>query len=99
METEITVFYTVCNNLLKTMGFHDDFQTRMNTAEVMTVVLTAARFFGGNTRTAACFLSEHGYIPDMLSESRLNRRIHATDESLSHLCRYFQSGGGRRTHH
>ena len=81
METEITVFYTVCDNMLKTMNFRDDCQAGMNTAEVMTVVLTAARFFCGNIRTSAVFLSEHGYIPDMLSESRLNRRIHATDES------------------
>ena len=81
METEITVFYTVCDNMLKTMNFRDDCQARMNTAEVMTVVLTAARFFCGSIRTSAVFLSEHGYIPDMLSESRLNRRIHATDES------------------
>ena len=44
------------------------------------VVLTAARFFGGNFRKAACFLREHDYIPDMLSESRLNRRIHAIDD-------------------
>jgi hypothetical protein len=80
-ETEITVFYTACDNMLKTMNFRDDCQTRMNTAEVMTVVLTAARFFSGNTRSAACFFREHVYIPDMLSESRLNRRPHATDES------------------
>ncbi len=81
METGITMFYAVCDNMLKTTDFRDDCQAKMNTAEVMTVVLTAARFFCGSIRTSAVFLSEHGYIPDMLSESRLNRRIHATDES------------------
>ena len=54
METEITVSYTVCDNMLKTMNFRDDCQAGMNTAEVMTVVLTAARFFCGSIRTAAC---------------------------------------------
>ncbi|WP_369692220.1 IS982 family transposase [Desulfonema ishimotonii] len=41
----------------------------------MVVVLTAVAFFGGSFRTAACFLKEHGYLREILSESRLNRRI------------------------
>ena len=54
----------------------------MNNAEVMVVVLVAAAFFGGNFRIAANFLKEHGYIHKMLSESRLNRRIHAIDDDV-----------------
>ena len=53
METEITVFQTVCDNMLKTMSFRDDCQAGMNTAEVMTVVLTTARLLCGSTRAAA----------------------------------------------
>ena len=82
MQTEIIMFCVICDNLLKTMNIRDDIQVRMNTAEVMTVVLTAARFFCGNIRNAANFLGEHGYVPGMLGESRLNRRIHAIDESV-----------------
>ena len=77
MELQITTFYVLCCELLSALNIRKDIQTKMNNAEVMTVVLTAARFFGGNFRTAARFLEEHGYIPDMLSESRLNRRMHA----------------------
>jgi len=79
MELQITTFYVLCRELLSALNIREDHQMKMNSAEVMTVVLTAARFFGGNFRTAAQFLEEHGYIPDMLSESRLNRRIHALD--------------------
>lgn len=64
------------------MNINDDSQAKMNNAEVLTVVLTAARFFCGNIRNAAVFLREHGYVPDMPSESRLNRRIHAVDDSV-----------------
>jgi hypothetical protein len=82
MENEITAAYTLCDELLKAMNIREDIQAKMNTAEVMTVALTAARFFGGHIRNASDFLKEHGYIPDMLSESRLNRRIHAADGSV-----------------
>lgn len=80
MQIEVVTFYVLCHELLTALEFKDDRQVRMDTAEVMTVVLTAARFFSGNIRYAACFLKEHGYIPGMLSESRLNRRIHAVDD-------------------
>lgn len=82
MELQITTFYVLCCELLSALSIREDRQTKMNNAEVMTVVLTAARFFGGNFRTAAQFLEEHGYIPDMPSESRLNRRIHALDADI-----------------
>jgi hypothetical protein len=82
METEITIFYVICHNLLKAMGIEDGGQAKMNTAEVMTVVLTAARFFCGNIRNAPDFLGGHGHVPDMPGESRLNRRMHAVDESV-----------------
>ena len=64
------------------MNILEDPQIKMNNAEVITVVLTAARFFGGHIENAHNFLKEHGYITDMLSESRLNRRIHAIDDSV-----------------
>lgn len=82
MQTEIIMFYVISDNLLRAMNIKESSQAKMNTAEVMTVVLTAARFFCGNIRNAAVFLGGHGYVPDMLSESRLNRRIHAVDESV-----------------
>jgi hypothetical protein len=82
METEIIRFYVLSDDLLKAMGIREDIQVKMNNAEVITVVLTAACFFCGHIENARVFLKEHGYIPDMLSESRLNRRIHETDISV-----------------
>ncbi|MEM4168399.1 MAG: IS982 family transposase [Candidatus Caldarchaeum sp.] len=49
----------------------------MTTAEVMTVVLVAAAFYGGKWESARVYLKEHSFIPRMLSKSRLCRRIHA----------------------
>ena len=48
----------------------------------MTVVLVAATLFGGNQERSRCFLKAHGYIPAMVSKSRLNRRWHEVSEAV-----------------
>ena len=48
----------------------------MSDAEVMTTALVATLFFGANFQIARDFLQTHGYIPNMLSKSRFNRRLH-----------------------
>lgn len=59
METEIIIIYVLSDNLLKAMRIYEDVQTKMSNAEVMTVVLTAARFFGGHIKNAADFLRSY----------------------------------------
>ncbi|MCS7208179.1 MAG: IS982 family transposase [Fimbriimonadales bacterium] len=77
-QTEYTIFaYCLCDEVLKTLNHRDHPQARLTTAEVMTVVLVAAAFYGGNWEHARLYLWEHGFIPQMLSQSRLCRRIHA----------------------
>ena len=80
MELEITTYYCLCEELLTALNIKEDSQVKTNNAEVMTVLLTAANFFHGNIRNALIFLKEYGYTPDIISESRLNRRLHAIDD-------------------
>jgi hypothetical protein len=54
----------------------------MSNAEVMTVALSASLFFSGNYEKSREFLSEHGYIHNMLSKSRFNRRLLAIPETV-----------------
>lgn len=82
MEHEITTMFILCDELLTALHLQEDRQVHMNNAEVMLVCLTAARYFHGHLRNARGFLAEHGYICTMLSESRLNRRIHAIAENV-----------------
>ncbi|MCA1731947.1 MAG: IS982 family transposase [Actinobacteria bacterium] len=79
MDDTITTIYCSCDEFLKAIGHRDDPQVHLSTAEVMTVPLVAATFFGGNTDETRSFLSEYGYMPDMISKSRLNRRLHAIE--------------------
>lgn len=77
MQDTILTIYCLCDDVLKAMEHQDDPQARLSSAQIMTVPLVAARFFGGKVELARVFLCEHGYITQPLSKSRLNRRLHA----------------------
>lgn len=82
MQDSITTIYCLCDDLLKALNHRDDHQTRFSTAQVMTVPLVAATFYGGNQAVARNFLCSHGYFSSPLSASRFNRRLHAIDPSV-----------------
>lgn len=85
MDREITFFYCVVDDLFKAMHLKEDSQVHMNNAEIVTVALTAARFFGGNLEKSREFLREGKYILNMLSKSRLCRRLHAIPDEFWQL--------------
>ncbi len=84
MNDQIIAIYCLCDDYLKsieTSEFKRNDQ-KMSDAEVMTVMIIATRFFYGNIERARLLLKEYGYIPQMLSKSRLNRRIHAIADEI-----------------
>ena len=76
MDIQIVMVFYLCDKLLEALNHQQDPQTQMSDAEVMTTAIVAALFFGGNFTTACDFLKTHQYIPNMLSKSRFNRRLH-----------------------
>lgn len=97
MELQIIAFYFFADEVLKTSRIFDDPQAKMTNAEIITAVLTAARFFYGNQRRAADFLKTHRYIPNFLSEGHFNRRLHRIPTFIwqrlfSVLAEYFKQG-------
>jgi Transposase DDE domain len=82
MDLEITGYYCVCADFLKSVNYLDDPQCHLSTAEIMTAALTAAAFFSGCHETACKFLKEYRYIPKMISKGRFSRRLAAVPESV-----------------
>jgi len=82
MQDTITTIYCLCDDFLSAYGYQDDPQAEMSTAEVMTTLLVACAFYSGKVEISRLFLAQHGYIPHMLSKSRLNRRLHAIPEEV-----------------
>lgn len=76
MDTNIVAIYCLCDDLLKAFHHPADPQQQMSDAEVMTTAIVAALYFRGNFELARHLLSSPLYIPQMLSRSRFNRRLH-----------------------
>jgi hypothetical protein len=81
MEDTIVTIYCLCDEFLSAYEWEDDPQAEMSTAEVMTVALVAARFFGGKIEISRLFLKDR-YLSRVLSKSRFNRRLHALPEAV-----------------
>jgi Transposase DDE domain len=77
MTLEIIAIYCWCELILRQLNILDDCRAEMNNSEVLTTAIVAVRFFSGNFENARKFLKEHKYIPNMLSKSRFNRRLHS----------------------
>jgi hypothetical protein len=82
METKIICIYCLCHDFLTALGVTYDSQCKMTPAEILTVAIVSALFFGGNLARTRLILKNDRYIHNMLSESRLNRRLHEIDISI-----------------
>lgn len=91
MLNEIIAIYAITDDLLKAMKHQDDCRTQLSDAEVITTALVAARFFGGNHQSAIDYLKDHSLMPQMLSKSRFNRRLHRLFLPLLDLFDYLGS--------
>jgi Transposase DDE domain len=103
LDDTITTIYCLCDDFLKAMHRFDDPQVRLSTAEVMTVPLVAATFFGANINKTCRFLREYGYMPKMISQGRFNHRLHAIDPALweglfSLLAEFFKRRNSEQTY-
>ena len=81
MEIKIITIFCICYDYLKDINFKEDSQCKMNTAEIMTVALTATKFFGGNYERSRHFFESYGYMK-MLSKSQFNRRLNKIDIAI-----------------
>jgi len=74
MDTQIVAIYCLSDDMLTALNHANDPQCQITDAEVMTIAIVAALYFGGNLEKARSHLEEGGYIPNVLSKSRFNRR-------------------------
>lgn len=75
MDTRIILVYCLCADILKALNHLEDPQCQLCDAEIMTIAIVAALYFGGNYTLSRAFLKEQGYIPGMLGKSRFSRRL------------------------
>jgi hypothetical protein len=59
METQIIEIFCVVDDLLKIIEFKDDCQAKISSAEIITIVVGAALYFGGNHEKVSSFFFEN----------------------------------------
>jgi hypothetical protein len=82
MEETVTLIYCLCDEFLSAYGYADDPQAEVPTAEILTIPLVAATFFGGNHERGRVYLKAHRIFSRVPSKSRLSRRLHAVPEEV-----------------
>lgn len=75
MEMYATIVYVISEEILRILKLEDDSQSKMTNAEVITFAILTAKFFSGNYKMARYFCKKLGLFPNILSNSRINRRI------------------------
>jgi hypothetical protein len=75
MKYFTVAMYVTFSDILKGMVHKEDSQRRINDATIITTLVVACRYFGGNIDKALCYLKSH-HCRGMLSKSQFNRRMH-----------------------
>jgi hypothetical protein len=91
MEMYATIVYVISDEVLRILKVEDKPQSRMSNAEVITFAIVTAKFFSGNYKMARYLCKKLGLFPDILSNSRLNRRIHSIPWTYWHAIFRFLS--------
>lgn len=79
----IVSVYVAIDETLKALGHVTDKRAQMSDAEVLTVAVVAALYFGNHQERSLCVLQQTGYLRVGLSTSRYNRRLHQLRERLT----------------
>jgi len=82
MNMDAIAIFFICDEVVKFFNLKDDPQYKMTNAEVMTFALLSALYYHANYRTARLVCMSLAYFPEILSHSRLVRRIHSIPESV-----------------
>lgn len=76
METYATTVYVIADEIIRILAIQDDPQSLMSNAEIITFAIVSAKFFSGNFKMARYICQKTQLFRKVLSNSRLNRRVH-----------------------
>ena len=76
MFDDIIAIYCLCDDFTQALGIKQDPISKISPSEITAVAVISPRLFNGNLDKTGLFLITYGYIPHMVSKSRLNRLIH-----------------------
>lgn len=90
IEKSIAI-YTIIDDLLKEIEHTEPENRHVSDSEVITTAIISALYFSGNQEKGICFMRSLKLVPNMLSKSRFNRRLHMVRDLIVEL--FFQLSG------
>ena len=81
----VVAVYVIIDDTMGALGHRSHPLAGVGDAEVLTVAVVAARYFGNHHARTLAMLQGLGYLSRALSASRLNRRLHALADWLALL--------------
>ena len=84
-KDKITSIFCIIDDILKEINHSEDIRRKVSDSEIITTAFIAAANFYGNHRSAIKFVKQYNLFPNMLEESRFNRRLHNLGNILYEL--------------
>ena len=84
-KDKITSIFCIIDDILKEINHSEDIRRKVSNSEIVTTAFIAATNFYGNHRSAIKFVKQYNLFPNMLEESRFNRRLHSLGNMLYEL--------------
>jgi len=78
----IVAIYVMIDDTMKTLGHRNHSLAGLSDAEILTIAVLAARYYGNHHARAVGQLAGSAYFPRTISPSRFNRRLHALADWL-----------------
>ena len=78
----IVAIYVMIDDTMKTLGHRNHSLAGLSDAEILTIAVLAARYYGNHHARAGGQLAGSAYFPRTISPSRFNRRLHALADWL-----------------
>jgi hypothetical protein len=84
-KDKIISIFCLIDDILQGIDHKDDVRRKVTDSEIILTAIVSSTSFYGNHSSAIQFVKQYGLIPNMLEESRFNRRLHKIGSLLYEL--------------
>jgi len=90
-KDKIISIFCFIDDILQEIAHKEDSRRQVCDSEIIVTAIVSSTSFYGNHSSAIRFMKQYGFIPNMLEQSRFNRRLHKIGRLLYELFDMFSS--------
>ena len=84
-KDKIISIFCLIDDILQGIDHKEDVRRQVSDSEIILTAIVSSTSFYGNHSSAIRFMKQYGFIPNMLDNSRFNRRLHKVGRLLYEL--------------